>query len=173
MALGTHRRWLKTVLTIIVMVPLSATADIYKCVNEQGTTTFSNTPCGSDAVKVRATVQRPKAETPPAETVAKDKPDQAAKGRAVVTLVDGAKVELITKTMYLYRGLSTSVTNTLNLPNGLRIPFLEIKDIKIEAARDKSSATIQVQRHDGNTVADKFTKPWINIAGDNDLGRFR
>jgi hypothetical protein len=29
-----------------------------------------------------------------------------------------------------------------------------------------------VQRHDGNTVTDKFTKPWINIAGDNAVGRF-
>src|SRR5207244_12618315 len=51
--------------------------------------------------------------------------------------------------MYIYRGLTTSQTHSLGLPNGLRIPFLTIRSIEVEPATDKASVTIRVTKHDG------------------------
>jgi hypothetical protein len=93
-------------------------------------------------------------------------------GKASVTLLNGKQVELATKSMYVYWGLTTSQTHSLDLPKGVDVPFREIKSVRIDPAADKKSVTIHVETWNGVRISDDASTPWINIVGDHPAGRF-
>ncbi len=160
--------WFKYIWVIVAIFSPIASADIYKCVNVQGKTTFSDFPCANDAVKVEIR------DTLSTSNRNSNTSMQMEKGTAMVTLLNGdAHIQLITRTMYCYKGLTTYQGPKLVLPSGLRIPFKNITKIRNVVSADISkNITMHVTTIDGKEISEKLTKPWLHIVGDNSFGRF-
>lgn len=52
----------RTHLVLLLLLPLTAQAEIFRCTNAKGTTTFSDLPCGNDATPYQVQVYQPSAE---------------------------------------------------------------------------------------------------------------
>jgi len=163
-----HLKLLIILAILAVVFTGSVQAAVYKCVGQNGRSTFSDSPCGDQAEKIE--IRSVNQMKPPKEPAA---PTNTQTGTAVVSMFEGnSTVRLITKTMYCFRGLTTWQGPYLVLPSGLKVPFTKIKSISNKLSADKKIVTMNITTFDGESTSERFMKPWLKIAGDNALGRF-
>lgn len=169
-------------LLIMLIIPFSANADFYKCIDDNGNITFSDTPCSKDAVKLKGYSYYDKSDDVTDNQIIRDNESSNVKNtsckvnpdtaKAIVRFTNGEQIILSTKTMKSNRGMSWHLGNNLALPSGINVPFLRMKNIEIKKAYDDSFIKINIKMCNGETYYEKIKKPWLSISGETAVGRF-
>lgn len=172
------KRLLSFVLTLSVsmlMANLSPTAfaQVFKCQDDKGKVSFSDQPCKKQEVDksqdVDLTINIVSSEDPP-----KDAPvdPESLKGKAVVTLQNGEKVELITKTMKSQRGLTWHLHNNLMLPNGVDVSYKKMKAIEVLPGASDKLTRIKITMLSGESSDINIESPVTYVSGETKIGKF-
>lgn len=163
---------LMALFSMLLLYNLLGYCQIYKCEDRNKKVHFSDRPCEKDFEDKSIDINPEVNVVSPGKVSTTAIDPEAMKGKAVVTLRNGDKVELTTKTMKSRKGLTFHQLNNLMLPNGVYSPYSKMRKIVVMPGATKDKTTIKITMIGGANSEVDFKRPITYVTGETGIGRF-